>query len=128
MQRLDIEADSVYDMACIASYQGDIGCSRALGEQAHRLYDSLNNLPGKMRSLNLLGNADHGHGDYLSAIPYYEQALSLCSQLGNHGLEGVLLRNLAGAWQCLGDLTQAQDLYGRSIKCCPRSWRSARRE
>jgi tetratricopeptide (TPR) repeat protein len=118
VQRLDIEAESVYDLACIASYQDDFGCSRALGEQAHRLYDSLDHLPGKMRVLNLLGNAEHGRCDYLSAMPYYEQALSLCRQLGDRRFEGILLRNLAGVWQYLGDLAQAQELYERSIQCC----------
>ncbi len=117
-QRLDIEADSVYNMACIASYQGDFDGSRALGQQANGLYDSLGNLPGKMRALNLLGNADDQQCDCLSAIPYYEHALSLCRQLGDRRFEGILLRNLAGAWQYLGDLAQARDLYERSIQCC----------
>jgi DNA-binding SARP family transcriptional activator/tetratricopeptide (TPR) repeat protein len=117
-QRLDIEADSVYNMACIASYQGDFDGSRALGQQANGLYDSLGNLPGKMRTLNLLGNADDQQCDCLSAIPYYEHALSLCRQLGDRRFEGILLRNLAGAWQYLGDLAQARGLYERSIQCC----------
>lgn len=117
-RRLDTEASSVYHMAWVASYQGAFQRSLALGEQARRLYEDLDDLPGKMRALNLLGNADAQQCNSLDAISYYEQALALCRQLGIRRFESVLLRNLGDAWQYLGDLAQAQKLYEGSIALC----------
>ena len=97
----DVEADSLYNLSCVAELQGDPLGVRDYASQAVGLYRLLNNRRGEFRALNILGVAQLRPGDAAQAYTCFDQALRICREIGDRRGESMVLRNLGG---CAADL------------------------
>ncbi len=114
----EIEADSLYGLACVATIQDDYPTARHYAGQAHRLYRDAGHRRGEMVVLNVLGLAARSENDQSGAATFFQQALALCREIGLRRNEGALLRNLGGLAHGQGDYARAQDYYEQSLRCC----------
>jgi DNA-binding SARP family transcriptional activator/predicted ATPase len=114
----DVEADSLYNRACVAELQGDQSRARDCAEQAVLLYRAINDRRGEFRALNVLGVASRELGDTDQAQACFDQALRFCQEVGDRRGESIVLRNLGGLQSEVGDYAAARSCFERSCELC----------
>jgi diguanylate cyclase (GGDEF)-like protein len=99
----------------IAAEQGRM--AEAIGHflQGNDALKGLDNIDERSLLVNALGVAYQWTGDALEARDYYEEALSLARQAGDHSREVAALGNLGGVAAALGNLSRAVDLHREGL-------------
>ncbi len=117
----EVEADSLYNLACVAAYQDEYARVRDYAAQAHSLYRNACHRQGELRALNLVGVASYSQGDYTDAEGQFNQALRLSREIGERRTEGVILRNLGDLARMQGDYAGALNHFEYSLRRCRES-------
>ena len=114
-----VEADSLYNLACAAAFQGDQIRARDYAEQAVQLYRQIGDRRGELRALNVQGVATLRLGNAGQADVCFGQVLQLCRDIGDRRGESVVLRNL-GARICEspGGYAAARPYLEQSCQLC----------
>ena len=99
----------------IAAEQGRM--AEAIGHflQGNDALKGLDNIDERSLLVNALGVAYQWTGDALEARDYYEQALALARQAGDHSREVAVLGNLGGVAAQLGNLSRAVDFHREGL-------------
>jgi len=115
----DVEADSLYNLSCVAELQGDQISACDYASQAVGLYRTLNDRRGEFRALNVLGVSSRRPGDTGEAYACFDQALQLCREIGDRRGESIVLRNLGGyAADSSGGYAAARTYFEQSWQIC----------
>lgn len=83
--------------------------------QGNDALQGLDNIDERSLLVNALGVAYQWTGDALEAREYYEQALALARQAGDHSREVAALGNLGGVAAELGNLSRAVDFHSEGL-------------
>lgn len=108
------EANTHRYLATIAHFLDEHEKSSTLDQRALALYRRAESVPGQAATLNNLGTTAFRRGDYREALAYFEQALPLYEEIGEHTLAivlanaGSLHRELANYEAALAYLNQAE--------------------
>lgn len=114
----DVEADSLYNLACTAEFQGDQPRARDWAAQVVPLYQAINDRRGELRALNVLGVAHRQLGNIDQAQTCFDQVLRLCRAIGDRRGESVVLRNLGDLKTTTGDYAAARACFEQSLQLC----------
>ena len=115
----DVEADSLYNLSCVAEFQSDPLRAHDYANRAVSLYRTLNDRRGEFRALNVLGVSSRRPGDTGQAYACFDQALQICREIGDRRGESIVLRNLGGcAADSSGGYAAARTYFEQSWQIC----------
>jgi tetratricopeptide (TPR) repeat protein len=112
------EAESLYDLGCVAYYKEDFARALATIEEAASLYAELNDPRGQAVCLSLYAVILDRTGDNFAAIAPFAQALRLCREAGWRYAEARLLAQSANNHLNLGDLASSRREHEQAIAIC----------
>ena len=105
---LQLEAESLYDLAMAYRMQAQFEHSLSVLKQALGAYESLADEQGIVRCYNLFGVIDYEMGNILESEQYYLRALDLCHSIGWRFAETHILFNIATTRFEFGDYDQSE--------------------
>lgn len=105
---LNSEAASRYNLAVNLMHLGQFAEAQACTEATLKIASQVADQEQLAFSLELLGRLAEYRGEASRAQAYFEQALRVVQPLGNDGLQGGILTNLAYLLIGLDDLSQAE--------------------
>ena len=91
-----------------------------LSKRALALSDSIRYRTGKIDAFRNLGIGAYEKGMYSEAIAYYNQAITIATQEGDHGRKAKILSNLAMPYIALGIHTEALKQLNLAIELADR--------
>lgn len=101
--------------AGLASLRWDVDRARALRLRTAELSRAAGDREGEVRALLGLGEIDRHLGRHRDSLPPFEQALSICRELGNSFHSALLLRKLGHSRLHLGDHAGARAALRESV-------------
>jgi len=113
--RPELRAKVFYDASALAMYQGDLSRAEELARTSQSLCRELQDTPGVMRALVVLGGVAEFTGDYARSTAYHTECLELARERGDQPLIIISLSNLADVAAAQSDLDQAAELYQESL-------------
>ena len=112
------EAESLYDLGCVAYYQEDFARALVHMAEAATLYAELDDRRGQTVCLSLYAVTLDRTGDNYAAIAPFAQALRLCREAGWRYAEARLLVQSANNYLNLGDLASSRREHEQAIAIC----------
>jgi signal transduction histidine kinase len=85
-------------------------------EKSLALYTKLNDLNGKAKILNSIGNIYSDIGDFDKSIESLNQSLSLFRQINDEEFEAIVLANIGLLYQQIGNFDESLNYYLQSIQ------------